>query len=358
MDKVYYDLRETLDKMPNGFPAEEDGLEIKILKKIFTAEEAGIAIKMKMKFETADAMAARTGLDAEYLTKKLAEMAGKGQISGVKLENVIIYKLLPFVFGIYEFQIKRMDRELVEMVDRYMSGKFGRQFAATAPALMKVVPVEQEIPHGSVVEPYESVSRLIESAKSWAVEECICKKDKRMLGKGCDYPIEVCIAIAPLENFFDDFFWGRPITKSEALKVLKTAEDAGLVHLTSNMKEGQIYICNCCGCCCGMLRGINELGIPDAVSHSNYRAVVDESSCTSCGACLDRCQVRAIEMNETASVKDLCIGCGLCVSACPVEAIKLIARAEHDKTPVPADEKEWVKRRAESRGRSDYKDLL
>src|SRR4030042_289266 len=110
MDKIYYDLREILDKMPNGFPAEEDGLEIKILKKIFTAEEAGIAIKMKMKFETAEAMAGRTGLDAAYLTIKLAEMAGKGQISGVRLENVIIYKLLPFVFGIYEFQIKRMDR--------------------------------------------------------------------------------------------------------------------------------------------------------------------------------------------------------------------------------------------------------
>ncbi len=358
MDKIYYELRDVLDKMPNGFPAEDDGLEIKILKKIFTEEEAGIATKMKIKFETAQAIAERTGMKADYLENKLAEMAGKGEISGVKIENVTIYKLMPFIFGIWEFQVKRMDLELVEMVERYMEGKFGRQLAGTLPPIMKVVPVEQEIPHGSVVEPYESVSGLIEGAKSWAVGDCICKKERRMLGKGCDNPMEVCLAIAPLENYFENYFWGRPISKSEALKVLKTAEEAGLVHLTSNMKEGQIFVCNCCGCCCGILRGINELGIADSVARSNYVARVDESICTSCEACLDRCQVRAIEMNETALVKDLCIGCGLCVSACPVEAIKLIERPEADKLPVPADGKDWVKKRAASRGRSDYKDLL
>ena len=35
-DEVYYRLRDILDKMPNGYPATEDGLEIKILKKIYS----------------------------------------------------------------------------------------------------------------------------------------------------------------------------------------------------------------------------------------------------------------------------------------------------------------------------------
>jgi ferredoxin len=357
-DTVYHELRELLDKIPNGFPATADGLEIRILKKIFTEEEAKIATRMKMKFETAEAMAERTGMDTVYLKKKLDEMKNKGQILGVTIEKTTIYKLVPFAFGIFEFQLNRMDRELAELLHQYTTSDVNKEFHSTLPSLMKVIPVEKEIPHDSVIQPYESATKVIEGAKSWAVADCICKKEQQLLGKRCEYPLEVCLAIAPLENFFDNFSWGRPISKDEALKILNAAEEAGLVHLTSNVQEGHIYICNCCSCCCGMLRGITEFGIPEAVAHSNYRAVVDVDNCTSCGACQQRCHVRAIDMVDTAAVNGQCIGCGLCVSSCPVEAIKMVRRDEADILYVSADEKEWMKKRAESRGRLDYKELL
>lgn len=355
---AYYRLRDILDKLPHGFPPAEDGLEIRILKKIFTVEEAEIAALLKMKFETADAIAGRTGMEADYLKKILPVMAGQGQIFQVIIGDATIYKLLPFVFGIYEYQLYRLDRELVEMIEEYFSRDFGREFHRHAPSLMKVVPIEAEIPAGSVIEPYESVTKIIESSQSFAVADCVCKKEKEILGHKCDNPMEVCLGIAPLPNFFDSFFWGKPITKDEALRILKVAEDAGLVHMTSNVREGHIYICNCCGCCCGMLRGLNELGYHDAVARSNYLAVVDEDACTACGACLDRCQVKAIDMEAAASVNDRCIGCGLCVSACPVNAITMVGRDESDILEVPKDEKEWVRLRGESRGRKDYKELL
>jgi electron transport complex protein RnfB len=357
-DKVFYRLRDILDSMPNGFPPAADGLEIRILKKIFSEEEAAVAVSMKMKFETPEDMAMRTGMDAAYLKVKLREMTDKGQIFGATVDGVDIYKLVPFIFGIYEYQVKRLDGELARMTEHYLLNEFGKQFASTPPSLMKVVPVEQEIPHGSVIEPYESLKQIIENGKSWAVEECICKKEKRLVGEGCDNPFEVCLGIAPLENFFDTWFWGRPITKDEALAVLKKAEDAGLVHMTSNRRDGHVYICNCCGCCCGILRGINELGILGSVAHSNYRAVVEQELCTSCEACLGRCQVRAINMNDVAVVNERCIGCGLCASVCPAGAIKLIRRDREDIVYVPADEREWMKERARSRGRDDYEELL
>jgi len=357
-DEVYYRLRDVLDSIPNGFPPTNDGIEIQILKKIFSGEEADIATKMKMKFETAEDMAERTGMDEAHLKKKLKEMTDKGQIFGVTIGDAAIYKLVPFVMGVYEWQVKRMDKELAGLIERYFSRDFGMNFHATPPPLMKVVPVEQEIPRTSVVEPYESASRLIENGKAWAVEECICRKEKRLLGKGCDNPLEVCLGIAPLENFFDTWFWGRSITKEEALDILKKSEEAGLVHQTSNTREGQVYICNCCGCCCNILRGINELDLPDSVGRSNYRAAVDPGLCTSCAACQERCQVRAIDIDSVAVVNERCIGCGLCVSACPAEAIKLVRRDEGEIAYVPADEKEWMKKRAESRGRDDYKELL
>ena len=351
-EDVYYRLRDILDKMPNGYPSMEDGLEIKILKKIFTEEEAEVAVKMRMKFETAEAMAARTGLDAEYLKTMLPQMAGHGQIFGVTIGGTKIYKLAPFVFGIYEWQVYRLDRELVELCEEYFERGFGEYFWSKAPALTKVVPVEKEIPAGSVIEPYESVSGLIEKAKSWAVGDCVCKKEKMILGEKCDRPMEVCMALSPIENMFEGYFWGRPVTKEEAYAVLKKAEDAGLVHMTSNTKEGHIYICNCCGCCCGILRGINEFGLQGSVAQANYYAVIDPKECQGCGVCRERCQVRAIvEADGVSAVQnERCIGCGLCVSGCVHGAARLLPKPAEQTLHPPRDFPQWERERLRGRG--------
>ncbi len=50
--------------------------------------------------------------------------------------------------------------------------------------------------------PYEKVSALIEKSQSFMVNECICKKEQAMLGKPCDRPIEVCLAMAPVPGVF------------------------------------------------------------------------------------------------------------------------------------------------------------
>ena len=262
--------------------------------------------------------------------------------------------------GIYEFQLNRLDRELVEMIEEYLHTAFGDDFHSPShsPSLMRVVSIEEEVPRGTDVEPYERLTKLLESAASWGVAECICKKEKGMLGERCEYPIEVCLGMSPLEDYFEDFFWGRAISKEEALDVLKKSEDVGLIHLTANTKEGNIYICNCCGCCCGMLRGIIELDNLDAVAHSNYVAVVDEDICSSCGDCLDRCHVEAITIDETAIVNERCIGCGLCITKCPVEAIKLVKREEGDILDVPENQYDWWEKRGKASGRNKYKDLL
>ncbi|MEZ5336040.1 MAG: 4Fe-4S binding protein [Methanolobus sp.] len=55
-------------------------------------------------------------------------------------------------------------------------------------------------------------------------------------------------------------------------------------------------------------------------------AVVDKSTCTGCGVCVDSCPVEAISMSDDdiAVVNpDECVDCGDCVEICPVEAITL-----------------------------------
>ncbi|PKL18506.1 MAG: 4Fe-4S ferredoxin [Spirochaetae bacterium HGW-Spirochaetae-5] len=357
MENIYFKLRDFFNSMPNGFPPSKSGIEIEILKMIFTEEEAEMFMKLKLSFETPEKISKRTGLDMEYLKRILPVMDKKGQVFGVSLGAVSFYKILPYVFGVYEFQLGRMNKRFAELNEEYGNEVFSEDFFSKTPPLMRAIPIGVEVKDDTKIEPYESVASLIESAKSWGVRDCICKTEKSLLDKRCDKPLEVCMSFAPVEHAFDNAEVGRAITKEEAYEILKTAEDAGLVHMTSNVKSGQYYICNCCKCCCGPLSKYIAVS-KNAAAKSSYVAVVDNDACISCGVCIDRCQADAIEMADYAVITD-CLGCGLCVSTCPTNAIKLQKRRAEDIQAVPENESEWMELRAKGRGMGDdYKKLF
>ena len=145
---------------------------------------------------------------------------------------------------------------------------------------------------------------------------------------------------------------GREIaTAEEARQILRESEEAGLVHTTGNYRDGTNYICNCCTCCCGVLRGVAEFGVPTAVARSDFRAVVDEASCTGCGICVESCQFGALSLQDEVSVVDYarCLGCGLCAINCPVSALHLERRPEGEVPLPPADINEWREQRMDAR---------
>ena len=347
---IYRKLQEVLDTLPNGFPATESGVEIKLLQKIFTEEDAELFCNLKLRLETPEQIAGRLGLDEKDVAAKLYVMWKKGQVFMVDFGVTKLYRMMPWAFGIYEFQIDRMDEEFARLSEEYL--EFGKQFFKLKPQLMLVVPVEQEIKGRQEAMPYEKVSYIIEHGKSFAVNTCICKKEKDILGHGCDKPREVCMAIAPVPGVFENHVWGRVISKEEAYEILKKAEDAALVHLAWNIQGGQYFICNCCGCCCGVLRAINEYGVRDAVN-SNFYARIDPDLCAACGTCAEqRCQVGAISVSGDAYavVPEKCIGCGLCLSTCPTEAISFVRKDAKDILVPPKNEDEWYDARAAARG--------
>lgn len=350
-DEIYHRLAKVLDTLPNGFPTTESGIEIKLLKKIFRPEDAELFCDLRLNWETAQQIAERKGRPLPGLEEHLNEMRQRGQVFGVDLSGVKIFKMLPWVFGIYEFQVHHMDRELAEMVEEY-ARTFGEPFFKSKPQLMQVIPVEQEIQARHEALPYEKVSSIIETGKSFLVQDCICKKEQGLLESPCDRPLEVCMAIAPIEGVFDEYDHGRKLSRDEAYELLQTCEENALVHLTWNMQNDHFFICNCCGCCCGVLRSINEWGIPNTVN-SYYYAEIDLGACAACGTCADeRCQVSAIEEGADAYqvIKDRCIGCGLCVSTCPSEAIRLIRKQPEEIVLPPKDEMEWYEQRGNLRG--------
>lgn len=351
-EDIYKKLATVLDTLPNGFPATESGVELKILKMIFSPEDADLFCDLRLSFETPEQIAQRTGRSLEGLDDRLKRMWEKGQVFGVDFGSVRLYKMVPWVFGIYEFQLKRMTKEFAELCMEYEKA-FGPQFFKTKIPLMSVVPVEQEIPSSEAALPFEQVSAIIEKGKSFAVNDCICKKEQELLGHPCNRPLEVCLAIAPVPHLFDNHPLGaRPITKQEAYDILKLSEENALVHLVSNVENGHYFICNCCGCCCGVLRGIKEFGVSGG-TNTNYYAVIDEEQCVGCGVCADeRCQVAAIAETDGkyAVIPKKCIGCGLCVSTCPSEAISLMRKKSEDIVMPPKDENDWFLQRARMRG--------
>ncbi len=358
-DEIYFKLAGVLDTLPNGFPSTESGLEIKLLKKVFTPEEGDLFCSLRLTFESAEQVAGRTGRALEGLDARLTTMQAKGQVFAIDFGELKVYKMMPWVFGIYEFQLGRLDREFCELNEEYMK-VFARQFFSGKPQLMQVVPVEEDIAARHEALSYELVSSIIESGQSFGLAECICHKEKRILDSGCGKPRESCLGIAPVPGIFDNDPVRRPVSKQEAYALLARAEEHGLVHLTWNVQGGHFFICNCCGCCCHVLRGINELGIPALnVVNSHFYAYIDPESCSVCGICADeRCQVNAIAEGEDACQvdRDKCIGCGLCVSTCPSEAINLLKRDEKDCAAPPQNEDAWFEERGRRRG-VDFSDF-
>ena len=349
---VYRKLAQRLDTIPNGFSATESGVELRLLAKIFTPEEAEMASVMRLTREPAADIGARAGVDPKTAYRTLKKMTRKGQIRVKKGEGQLLFGLMPFAVGFYEEQLPRMDEELATLFEQWVQESRGGSIVQSAPAINRVIPVEEAVPFDLEIFPYERATTMLEEAKAWAVRDCICRVQQRLIGKGCDHPVENCLVFAGVEGVFDHSKVDRALTKEEALRILREAEESGLVHSTGNYRDGHHYICNCCTCCCGVLRGVAEFGVPTAIAHSDFYAVVDADLCIGCEDCVERCQFGALAVPDDVCEVDRvrCVGCGVCTMVCPTDALRLERRPEGETPPLPAGEDEWMVWRAEERG--------
>jgi Na+-translocating ferredoxin:NAD+ oxidoreductase subunit B len=345
-ERVYRLLAQRLEALPNRFPGTKSGVELRLLAKLFTLEEAAIAGVMSLEPEPAAGIAGRAGVDPKEARNDLKKMAAKGLVDLKRGEGEFTFALKPFVVGFYETQLPRMDDELAALFEQYISETRGG-ILRDVPALHRVIPVGQAVPFQMEIHPYERATELLEGALSWGVRDCICRVQQRLVGKGCDRPVETCLVFAPMEHAFDRSKVDRVITKEEALQILLATEEAGLVHTAGNYRDGIDYICNCCTCCCGILRGIAEFGIMTAVARSDFHMVVEADLCSGCGNCVGRCQFNALSTPDGVVVVDYtqCMGCGLCMVVCSTDALHLERRPAGEMSRPPANISEWRSQR-------------
>ncbi len=330
-EAIYDKLREHLDSLPTGFPKTESGVEIKILKKLFTEEEADMACKMTIMPETAEQVAKRLGRDPKETADFLYRMSKKGLLMRFKAGEKTLYMSAMFVVGIFEYQVGSLDREFVDLVHQYAKEALHREIILPDTPQLRVVPVQESLDTAMEIAPYDELRKILSSQKTIALTECICRKMSGIEGKPCHAPLESCLIFGQMGEFYIENGIAREITLDEAFQVLKRNEEAGLVPNPANAQRVG-GMCSCCACCCELLKAIKLDAHPSRKVKSNYFARVDGELCTGCEICLDRCQMEAIRMEDEKAAIDLdrCVGCGLCVTTCPTEALSLCKKSPED----------------------------
>jgi Pyruvate/2-oxoacid:ferredoxin oxidoreductase delta subunit len=326
-DTPYLRLREFLDQFPLGFPTTPSGVEIRILKKLFTEDEARLVPFLTHIPEDISDIAHRAGLAEKELEERLDAMSRKGLLFRIRRHGKTLYRAAPFMIGLYEYAVKTIDKELAALFKEYYEAAYLEEMGKSNVPGFKVLPVDENIQPGTTLLPYHTIKESIKVARKIAVAECVCRKEARLLGEGCDHPLETCLSFGAAAEYYIENGMGREITAQEAISILDETDESGLVHAGANAKHLS-NICNCCPCCCASMKGITKLGHnKHKYMNALFEASVDEEECTACEECLDRCPVGAIVVKDTALIdRDKCLGCGLCASGCPSEAITMILR--------------------------------
>lgn len=351
MNNHYQKLADELDRIPNGFPRTKSGVELKLLAKLFTPEDAALASTLSLDPKSLKEIAEQNSMDEREAKSRLIGMVKRGLIDLKREEGRgFVFHLIPFVVGFYERQNAKIDKEFATLFEQYYHERF-HETMLSQPSVHRIIPLEKTIPVDIDVMPYEKASTYLDQAQSWGVLDCICRVQKRLIGQGCHHTVENCLVFSPKPGAFERSEEIRSLTREEALEILAEADREGLVHSINNAQTEVYYVCNCCTCSCGVLRGMVEYGSENSIARSDFYAVVDPDLCTGCEACIDRCPFNAMTMVDGICEVDRasCYGCGLCISTCETEALSLVKKSHEELIPPPVNDEAWRRVRAASR---------
>ncbi|MBP8130981.1 MAG: 4Fe-4S binding protein [Candidatus Hydrogenedentes bacterium] len=349
-DKEYRLLQRRLDSMVTGAP--DSPTLMQILRLLYTPEDAHLARRIPAKPTRLDTLAQKLETPVDELDARVTDMAARGLMMDFMYKNRRYVMLPPIVVGFFEFVFMRARdgmpmAELARLFDSYMNedGHFGRAVFQGQTQIGRALVREDALPEGDHAEilDWERASRLLSSASALGVSLCACRHKQLHLGKACDRPLEVCLTLDSAAESMARAGIARPISNDEGVRILEQCREAGLVQIGDNVQHGVTYMCNCCGCCCGMLKAINTLGLPHAVVTSNWIMEVDPEKCKGCGRCVKACPINAVHLQEVDGVarkrkraicnEELCLGCGVCYQACKSGGIRLKPRAQRVLTP-------------------------
>ncbi len=361
--KIYEKLQEKLDKAPVGFPESPEGEEKEILRILFSEEEADLAQDLPFVSFTIEDVSKRMDKSEEKIENTLDEMSEKGTVLKDEREEGTVYRLLPVVVGWMEIPFASgpeedsRQEELAPLWKKYWINVWLDELGDRDTSVMRALPEKDSISSETQILPYEDAVKLVKAREDIAAVHCACRVKTRLTGSGCEHSLENCLTFGPLARAAVKQGFGEKISSEEALKILKEANQEGLVHTIENHQGKLEILCNCCECCCMLFQSIHKADNPDTIAKSSYQAEVDTEECIACGICALRCPMNAITVKKNKEPAEIdnekCIGCGVCHPTCPTDAIQLELREDAEEPP---EYVEYVKSLLEDRGK-DMSDL-
>ncbi len=342
---IYEELRAHLDTLPIGFPKTSSGVEIRILQQLFSPFQAQIAVQLSILPMSAHQLLKRIRkrkvaikISEEELEQELEILGNKGAIMMGKRGETPMYSNAMLAIGMFEFQGDFITKEFAADMLQYMDEGFRDEFFNSPPSQLRPIPSIGIHPPEYPIATYDDIRKIIgQVTGSITIFNCICKISQDQLGHPCQVTDERmwCMSFSynPQETLDDHPSFHKEkkiLTKEEALARINDAEKAGLVLQPSNSKK-PLFLCMCCGDCCGVLTQAKKLPHPANYFHSNYQIAFHEELCIGCQICVNRCQMEAISFTDGRIhvAMDRCIGCGLCATTCKPQALTLIRKSNH-----------------------------
>ena len=349
-DREYRLLQQRLDQMVTGAP-ESPALD-KILKLLVTPEEAAMARRIPTIPTTLSKLAKKFDMPQDELDGQLTDLARRGVVMDLSRNGKRYYSLAPVVIGFFEFTFMRARddmpmKELAQLFHEYMyaDDRFARSVFQGETQIGRSLVREEALPDGDHVEilDWERASHIVGTAKTVGISLCACRHKNEHLGEACDAPQRTCFSLNFAAQSLIRSGIAEEISNREGLEILAQAKEAGLAQTGDNVRRNVTYICNCCGCCCGMMQAIRTFDLRNAIVTSNWIMEIDPEKCKGCGLCVKACPVSAISIAEESvngkrrrwAVRDetLCLGCGTCYPTCNLDAIRMVSREKRVYTP-------------------------
>ncbi len=351
---VYRSLQRRIDSLPVPFPETESGVELRLLRYLFTPEEAAVACELSAVSEPVSVIARRSRKAGFSYSKRelktlLNNLLRKGAITGGVLRTKQgverTYSLMPLAIGMFEMQVDNLSEEYTRDFEEYLAGDFGKAILGRPNGQMRTIPVEGSVDGSSRIGVYDDLRSFVAASPGpFGVMNCVCRQGKELLGEPCAHSDirETCLTIGNAAAGMARRGNAGLVEREEFLKLLSRAEERGFVLQAKNVREPG-FICCCCGDCCEILTTAKKLPRPVEAFHTNYFATISTQTCNGCGRCVDRCQMDAVSLSAPADVGkggeatagakergkatvdlDRCIGCGLCVPTCPTDSVRLV----------------------------------
>jgi electron transport complex protein RnfB len=344
MEDIYERLRQKLDSLTKGYPKTEKGSEMVFLKKVFSAEDADIFIRMKPGLQTVEQVARDLGLRIDDAAEKLELMSKRGLLYWERDGLEKKYRIIPFIHGIWEFNVDRFEPEEAINMGRYYADGYGKVLMDYRLPIARVVPIRPDTVKDGKLLPDDNIEEIIKKQSLIVACDCACRKVATFAKKtcSCTEDMNVCITFGQAAQYMLEENFGHPrvLTIEQTLNILRHDEEVGFFLQAAHAKACSGF-CNCAKCHCGFLMAAKIHHGTAFESWSNYKCTKDEALCIDCGKCAERCPMKAMKVNEnekTVYNKAKCAGCGLCVTTCPSGALILV-RKPADQLTLPQDEK-------------------